>query len=105
MVDDITPGSRVQIKVVKTPRKAAAVKTLVRILAKDDLFRAENNRIHRLRKTHNRVKQRGGRPWTVRMVKLPSARGQAGETGTITATSDVINDLRSVARFIEVAPA
>ena len=105
MMDDITLGSQVQIKVVKTPRKGAAVKTLVRLLSKDDVFRTENNRIHRLRKTHNRVKQRGGRPWTVRMVKLTSARGEAGESGTITATTDVINDLRSVARFIEVAPA
>ncbi len=105
MLDDITPGTRVQIKVVKTPRKVAAVKTLVRLLAKDDVYRAENNRIHRLRKTHNRVKQRGGRPWTVRMVKLKSARGEAGESGTITATTDVLGDLRSVQRFIKVAPA
>ena len=105
MLDDITPGTRVQLKVVKTPRKVAAVKTLVRLLAKDDVYRTENKRIHRLRTTHNRVKQRGGRPWTVRMVKLKSARGEAGESGTITATADVIGDLRSVQRFIEVVPA
>ncbi|GAB4195438.1 MAG: hypothetical protein Kow00105_09670 [Phycisphaeraceae bacterium] len=105
MLDKIAPGSKITVKIVKTPTNAAAGKTLQRILAKDPVFRAEDNRQAKIRKVHYNPRMRGGRLYGGRVVKQPAVLGRAGETGTITATLDVLRDLGSVQRFIEVTPA
>lgn len=105
MLDNIDPGSRVTVKIVKQPTNAAAVKTLQRVLSKDAVATAENRRQEKVRKAGFRTKQRGGRPWEVRVVKQHAVAGRIGESGTVTATVDVLRDLGSVQRFVEVAPA
>lgn len=105
MLDKITPGSRVNVKIVKQPTNTAAAKTLVRVLSKDQDVTAENKRLRKSRDRHFRTHQRGGRQWAVRVVKQRPVRGEVGEAGTVTATHDVINDLRSVERFVEVSAA
>lgn len=105
MLDNIAPGSRVNVKVVKRPTNAAAQKTLVRLLSKDAKARAENRRLARARQSGFRQKQRGGRFWDINVVKQQPVQARQGEAGTITATLDVLKDLRSVSRFVEVTPA
>jgi hypothetical protein len=105
MLDKITPGSRVSVKVVKQPTRLAACKTLVRILSKDATHRAEEVRLRKVRRSNYKPGMRGGRLYGGRMVKLHPLKGALGESGTITATLDVLTDLRSVERFIEVASA
>jgi hypothetical protein len=105
MLDSIKTGSSITVKVVKTPRRVAAAKTLVRLLSKDEAMIRENARLRALRKKHALPTKRGGRTWMVLVPKQRPVRGQAGESGTITATVDVLKDLRSVQRFIEVAAA
>lgn len=105
MLDNIDPGSRVTVKIVKQPTNTAAIKTLQRVLNKDAAVAQENRRQEKVRKAGFRVKVRGGRPWEVRVVKQHAVEGKIGESGTITATADVLRDLNSVHRFIEVAPA
>jgi len=48
---------------------------------------------------------RGGRLYGGRQVKLYPVKAEIGEQGTVLATPDVIADLKSVARFIEVSGA
>ncbi len=105
MLDKIKPGSQVNIKIVKQPTNIAAGKTLVRVLGKDAAVREANKRLHKVRKSNYNPSPRGGRLYGGRMVKLHPVKGQLGESGTVTATSDVLADLRSVQRFIEVTPA
>ncbi len=105
MLDQIKPGSRIQVRVVKTPLRIAAAKTLVRILSKDADTKAENKRLAQVRRKNLHFKQRGGRPWGNRLVKQRPVKGQIGESGTITATVDVLADLASVEPFIEVSAA
>ena len=105
MIDDIAPGSRIQVKIVKTPRSAAAAKTLVRLLSKDERVYEEKKRLDRIRATRFRTKRRGGREWPVHLVKRHPVKGVAGEIGTIQATVDVLPDLKSVSRFINVSKA
>ena len=105
MLDKITPGSRVNVKIVKQPTNAAASKTLVRVLSKDPAITAENKRLRKVRDTHYNPQMRGGRLYGGRMIKLRPVKGRLGEGGTLTATTDVLNDLRSVARFVDVTPA
>ncbi len=104
---DITPGTTVSIKIVKTPTNASARKTLVRLLSKDEDVIAENKRHKRVRKSNQTHSPRGGR-WRVWEGRLPKQRpvsGDIGEAGTILASPDVLTDLKSVERFVEVSAA
>ncbi len=104
-LEEIAPGSRISLKVVKHPTNTAATKTLVRLLSKDREVQRENDRHRRVRKTTFTQNQRGGRFWDVNVVKQQPVKGAVGESGTITATLDVLRDLRSVSRFIDINPA
>lgn len=104
---DITPGTTVNIKIVKTPTNASARKTLVRLLSKDADVIAENKRHKRVRKTNQTHSPRGGRwrVWEGRLAKQHPVKGDIGEAGTILASPDVVTDLKSVERFVEVSAA
>lgn len=100
---DIKPGSKLQIKVVARPTNAAALKTLVRILSKDDAAALENRKLAKIRKKLYSPRRRGGRLYSGHMPKLRRVKGEIGETGTVMATMDVIRDLGSIARFVEIS--
>ena len=103
-MENIEPGSHVHVKVVRQPTNQAAAKTLTRVLSKDPQVKRENERLRKARDKNLRHEQRGGRQWAVRVVKQRPVQGHAGEEGTVRATVDVIRDLQSVERFIEVTP-
>ncbi len=101
---DIQPGTTVRIEIKRVPRTAAAVRTLTRICAKDP----EVSRAHRIRKRKRpsiRAKQRGGRIWQHRMRSRVPVTLDVGKAYTVRATLDVVRDLASVERFIDVQPA
>ena len=105
MLENIAPGARVNVRITQRPSNEAAVKTLRRVLSKDPVFHQENRRQEKVRKSGFRTKQRGGRPWEVRLVKQHAVNAEVGEQGTVVATVDVLRDLQSVGRFVEVSPA
>lgn len=98
----IPPGSLVQVKVIKQPSNAAATKTLIRVLGKDAQARIEDQRLRKIRRKGYRPRRRGGRLYGGHLVKLRPIRAQIGESGILTATVDVLRDLGSVQRFVEV---
>lgn len=104
---DIAPGSDVKVTVTKAPTNAAAEKTIVRLLHKDPVVAAEQKRLQNARRKNEKLTVRGGRlrVWEHRQVKIASASATPGTTGTIKATADVIRDLASIARFVDVAAA
>ncbi len=103
--DTVAPGTRVEVKIVKEPTNTAARKTLVRLLSKDAAAVAENRRLRNVRASNYSPSMRGGRLYGGRVVKIHPVKGRLGESGTLTATADVIADLRSVQRFVAVTPA
>jgi len=105
MLDKIAPGSKINVKVVKQPTNAAASKTIMRVLSKDPVIYAEHDRQAKLRKTHYSPGRRAGRMWGGQLVKQHPVKGNLGDAGTITATLQVLRDLGSVQRFVEVSQA
>jgi hypothetical protein len=103
--NEITPGSRVHVQIVKRPTNEAAIKTIRRVLAKDPDIKREHKRLSDVRAANLRFKQRGGRPWGIRVSKRHPVKGQPGEEGTVLATLDVIRDLASCQRFLKIQRA
>lgn len=104
-LQNIKPGTRVNLKISKQPTNAAARKTLIRLLSKDPTFKGHDERLRKVRREGYSPKRRGGRLYGGRMVKTPIVEVRPGVSGTITATLDVLTDLGSVSRFVEVTPA
>jgi hypothetical protein len=102
MLDKIAPGSKVNVKVVKMPTNQAARKTIVRLLSKDASVKRDNKRLARTRRDSFRQAQRGGRFWNINVVKQAAVKADPGVVKTIIATLDVLTDLKSVAKFVEV---
>jgi hypothetical protein len=105
MAQDIKPGTTVNVKVTSIPTNAGAAKTIVRLLHKDAQVKREQKRLEKVREAGIRHHQRGGRQWAVRVVKVHPVAAEVGQSGTILATADVLRDLGSVERFVEVTPA
>jgi hypothetical protein len=102
---DIKPGATVHIRIVRQPTREAARKTLIRLLSRDPEARAELKRHRAIRDKHYAPRPRGGRLYAGRLVKQFPVKGAVGESGTIVATTDVLRDLPSVSRFIDIAVA
>ena len=105
MATQIKPGSKVVVKVVKAPTNQGAKKTLVRLLSKDPAAQREMKRQAAIRKRLYNPQPRGGRTYGGHVVKQQPVHGELGESGTIVASLDVLRDLASVDRFVEVKPA
>ncbi|MCC5829914.1 MAG: hypothetical protein JJU36_10755 [Phycisphaeraceae bacterium] len=101
-LDQIAPGSRINLRVVRRPTNTAASKTLMRLLSKDAHAQREIRRHQKIRKKHYDPQPRGGRLYAGHLVKQFPIKGELGESGTILATVPVLRDLKSVMTFIEV---
>ncbi len=103
-INQLATGTKINLKIVKQPTSAGASKTLMRLLSKDPSVIAENKRHAKIRKKAKTMSPRGGRwrVWESRLAKQHPVTGALGEEGTIIASYDVLKDLPSVERFIEV---
>jgi len=102
MSEQLQPGTKVRITVIKQPSRAAAAKTLVRLLQRDPGHRAENRRLAKVTKANYSPSRRGGRLYGGRLVKQHPLQGACGEQGTFALTADLIPDLQSVRSFVSV---
>ncbi len=102
MATDIKPGSRVHVTVTRNPSNEAAEKTLSRLFAKDPATRRP--RLHRKKLLQRAMenRRRGGRLWEVHMHAPAFVQPKKGDDCKIFATSAVLGDLGSVARFVDV---
>lgn len=99
---DVMPGAVVNVTVKKTPLSQAAAKTLSRLFAKDPVNKKAGRRRKKLLSGAMESRRRGGRPWEVRPKAPRLMQPVAGDACKIRATTDVIDDLRSVSRYIDV---
>ena len=101
---DIKPGSKINIKVVKTPNTSAG-KTIQRLFNRDPENKEEQKRLERVRAANYNPTPRGGRLYGGRVPKIHVVDPRIGAEATIVASVDILNDIASVERFVEVSPA
>lgn len=103
MALDIKPGQWINVKVTAEPKAAAPVKTMHKLFEKDERMKAERKRLARSRPT--RYDRRGGRPWPDHPARLDVVSTRPGASYKIFASVDVVRELGSIERYIEVMPA
>ncbi|MFQ5502712.1 MAG: hypothetical protein ACE5EQ_10495 [Phycisphaerae bacterium] len=99
---DAKPGSTLHVTVTADPTNEAAAKTLSRVFAKDPIHRKTRVFRKKLRTLHMEGRHRGGRIWMVRPKAPRLVQPKKGDGCHLFATSALIRDLNSVARFVEV---
>ncbi len=95
---DIQPGSRVTLTVTSFIRSDSARKTLARLFVKDP----EVAKLRRRGPKPVTDTRRAGRIWKNRPSGSIHIAPQVGESAKLLATVDVIRDLQSVSRYVEV---
>ncbi|MCG8409423.1 MAG: hypothetical protein MI923_29815 [Phycisphaerales bacterium] len=101
---DVQPGSQVSVTVTAEPTNEAAAKTLSRVFARDPANRKLRMQRKKLRLYKMDGRQRGGRIWMVRPKAPRLCQPKKGDSCHLFTTSSLINDLRSVSRFVDVKP-
>jgi hypothetical protein len=104
MQADVAPGSTIVLKIKKTPTSAAAAKTLSRLFAKDPANKKRLAARKATRARHQIPARRGGRIWLGKSPAPRLVQPVEGDTCTLLATTDVLRDLGSVSRFVNVSP-
>ena len=94
------PGDTFHVKIVKTPVREGARKTLERLFMSDAEYRAPIDA--RVANHSHRPKRRGGRIYTKWTRKVHPTLN-VGEEAKIKATAQHARDLASVGGFVEVA--
>ncbi len=104
MAIDVQPGKTIDVTVTTDPTNEAAAKTLSRVFASDPANRKQRRIRKELRTNNMDGRQRGGRIWMVRPKAPRLFQPNKGDTCKLFATTALLNDLRSVSRFVEVKP-
>lgn len=103
-LDELTLGSKVQVKVTTRPTNQNAAKTLKRLMIKDPEQAYVQRKLTKIRHDHYNPQMRGGRLYGGQMPRIQRVKGELGDQVTLKATYDVVQDLKSCQRFIEVTP-
>ena len=100
MTSEIKPGRWISVKVTAQPKAMAPRKTMVRLFERDPKVKAERRRLKRSRPVTSH--RRGGRPWADRPARLPVVKIAPGAVYRIFGSADVLRELDSVSRYIEI---
>lgn len=101
--DKITPNQTMTFTVQKTPHTTAGRKTIERLMGMQTSVQRGRSKLASLRRlTDNVTYIRAGRKWVNRKRVTKLAVAEPGATFTLLVTPQIVNDLRSVATFLEV---
>ncbi len=95
---EIEPGSKVKVTITSGSYSEAASKTLARLFLKDP--RIGKTRRRGPKPVRGRI--RAGRVWNGRPRGSVAAPPRKGDSCELVCTLDVVRDLGSVARYVEV---
>ena len=102
--DTIVPNSTMSFTITGRPQRAAKVKTIERLMGMQTHIQNGRSKLATQRRLKDNVTYvRAGRPWVNRKRVTKLARAEQGETFTLLVTPQIVDDLRSVASFLETA--
>ena len=96
---EIEPGSKVKVTVTSNVLSEGAAKTLARLFLKDPEI--AKTRMKKPKDIDPRI--RAGRIWNVRRKGTVAHRPTKGDSCQLVCTLDVMRDLGSVDRYVDIA--
>ena len=106
MADLIVPSKTVTFTIKKTPARPADRKTIQRLMRMQRPIQNALEKLSRVRRQErNHRRQRAGRMWMVRYPMTRVTNVIKGETFTLRVTPQIVNDLKAVAKFLDMKAA
>ncbi|MHC4910304.1 MAG: hypothetical protein ACYTF9_11330 [Planctomycetota bacterium] len=98
----INPGTETTFTVTAMPRRTADLKTLHRLMRlQPDVQKGLRKLAIKRRRFDNNYYIRAGRPWVDRATTTKLTRVAPGESFTIHVRPQIVNDIKSVERFLK----
>jgi len=101
-INDLQTGSTIQVRLTRPPTNEAAAKTLSRIFGRAPEYKRKRTCRKRLTRDVIEFRRRGGRLWRVAPKAPRLAQPEPGAECNLLATTQLLRDLQSVNRFVEV---
>lgn len=106
MSDAIAPCKTVTFTLKKTPTRPADQKTIRRLMRMQPDIQRGLMRLARRRRQHdNRAYPRAGGIWVDRKKTTKLTRVEEGESFTLYLTPQILNDIRSVEKYLDAKAA
>lgn len=99
----LTPGTTVTLRVKTVPATAKARKTIERLMRLNPKAQRTLDKVAKVRGRTTPLNQRGGRMWASRIPATKCVGCEAGATFPLRITPQIIPDVASVGRYIEIA--
>ena len=100
---NLTPGTTVTLRVKTVPTTAKGRKTIERLMRLNPKVQRTLDKVAKVRGRTTPLNQRGGRMWASRMVATKCVNCEAGATFPLRITPQIMPDVASVGRYIEIA--
>jgi hypothetical protein len=105
MLDTLKPGQQIQCTVTKTPRKAACVDTIERLMRQETVIKRGLRKAQRRRRQDMIVYNRGNRDWYKREICGKLVQAKTGATWKMTYSLQILPELKSLASYVAVKSA
>jgi len=105
MAATLKPGQNIRLTIAKTPRAAAKIDTIERLMRQEPTIKRGLRRAQRRRRQDMIVYNRGNRDWYKREICGKLVRATKGATWTMTYSHHIAPELKSLEGFVTVQPA
>ena len=104
--DLIIPNTDVTFTITSNPKHPAARKTIERLMWMQPECQKDLSMLQRRRKQKDiKYTMRAGRVWLDRPRATRTVRCEKGASFTLHVSPHIVNDLKSVAKYLEASPA
>mgnify|MGYP001826869825 CR=1 FL=1 len=104
MSDMIATGKTVTFTISSLPKREASRKTIQRLMQLQPSVRGGLKKLQERRKrTDNRTYVRAGKDWTDRVKATRLTRVTPGESFTLTLTPQLLPDVRSIEKYVDMS--
>jgi hypothetical protein len=102
--DKIVPNTELTFTIVKAPTRPASRKTIERLMWMQPQVKKDLSLLQRHRKQKDiKYTIRAGRVWFDRPRATRTVRCEKGASFTLKITPQIVNDLKSVSKYLEVS--
>ena len=105
MLDQLKPGQNIRCTVTTAPRTEAGIDTIERLMRQEPSIKRGLRKAQRRRRQGMIVYNRGNRDWYKREECGKLVKVAKGSTWTMQYSLQIAPELKSLAKYLQIAPA